>query len=292
MSVAKVRYGWKMRTLACAAFRILRIAPPVRHWSGGNILIRRIRKHAARQDWFAVAVDLAIVVIGVYLGIQASNWNQDRQDRSVARELLTQVIGNLKANEDDLRARSSYYAQVQKHAIAALNALDAPSRQGDEAFLVDAYQASQAWRRPFQRTAFDELQNSGLASKIGDVRTRAAISAYSVTAQGFDLTGLRSTDYREQLRRTMDLRTQKLIRAKCDDRMQRQPSGGEAPALPESCHLGLEAADAERAAERVKTIPEMDKELTRLIIDIDQKQALFARMLRDAAELRGTLERQ
>jgi hypothetical protein len=40
----------------------------------------------------------------------------------------------------------------------------------------------------------------------------------------------------------------------------------------------------------VKAIPELDQELTRLIVDIDQKQALFARMIRNARELRRTLE--
>lgn len=245
-----------------------------------------------RQDWFAVAVDLAIVVIGVYLGIQASNWNQDRQDRAVVRELRAQLIANLKANEDDLRARSQYYGQVQAHAVAALHAIEQPGAPLGEAFLIDSYQASQAWRRPFDRTAFDELRNSGLAPKIGDIRTRAAISAYSVGAEGFDLTGLRQTDYREQLRRSMDLTTQKLIRAKCDDRMQRQPSGVEAPILPKSCSVGMRSGDVQRAVARVKTIPELDKELTRLVIDIDQKQALFARMLRNAVELRQTLKAQ
>ena len=258
--------------------------------AGEAYLIRRIRTHAARQDWFAVAVDLGIVVIGVYLGIQASNWNQDRQDRNVASELRTQLISNLKANQDDLKARSKYYAQVQNHAVAALQAIEAPSPRLGEAFLVDAYQASQLWRRPFDRTAFDELQSSGLANKVGNVATRARISAYSVSVQGFDITGLHATDYREQLRRTMDLRTQKLIRAKCDDRMQRQPSGGEAPVLPDSCRLGMNGDDIQRAAARVKSIPELDKELTRLVIDIDQKQALFGRMLRDAAELQRSLE--
>ena len=41
-------------------------------------MIRRIREHVAHHNWFAVAIDLAIVVIGVFLGTQASNWNQTR----------------------------------------------------------------------------------------------------------------------------------------------------------------------------------------------------------------------
>ena len=251
-------------------------------------MIRRIRAHAGKHDWFAVAVDLGIVVIGVYLGIQASNWNQDRNARAEARELRGEIIANLKANQADLAARSHYYGQVQVHAVAALEGI---GRQADEAFLIDAYQASQVWLRPFERTAFEELESSGLAQQLGDVRTRSAISAYSVTAGGFESTGLGVTSYREKLRRAMDLRTQELIRKDCGDRMQSLPGGTQVPVLPATCRIGLSAVDAERAAARVRAIPELDQELTRLIVDIDQKQALFARMLRNATDLRVRLER-
>lgn len=255
-------------------------------------MIRRIRTHAAKQDWFAVAIDLAIVVIGVFLGIQASNWNQDRQDRAEARQLRSQIIDNLKANEADLTARSKYYGQVQKHAIAALESLDGTHQADDETFVVNAYQASQIWRRPFDRTAFDEWANSGgLGRKIGDAQVRGAISAYSVTANGFEATGLGASTFREKLRRSMDFKTQDRIRNECGDRMQALPSGGEFPVLPETCQLGMTKTDVERAAARVRSIPEIEQELTRLIVDIDQKRALFDRMLRDARELRSRLER-
>ena len=251
-------------------------------------MIRRIRAHAAKHDWFAVVVDLGIVVIGVYLGIQASNWNQDRHNRASARELRGEIIANLKANQADLAARSRYYGQVQTHAIAALGGI---AGQDDETFLIHAYQASQVWLRPFERTAFEELESSGLAQDIGDVRTRSAISAYSVTAGGFESTGLGVTSYREKLRRAMDLRTQELIKTNCGDRMQALPEGIQVPVLPATCRIGLSAADAGRAAARVRAIPQLDQELTRLIVDIDQKQALFARMLRGATDVRMRLER-
>ena len=46
------------------------------------MVIRRIRDHVADHNWFAVAVDVGIVVAGVFLGNQVSNWNQDRLDRA------------------------------------------------------------------------------------------------------------------------------------------------------------------------------------------------------------------
>jgi hypothetical protein len=36
--------------------------------------LRRVTGHVQKQDWFAVGVDFAIVVVGVFVGIQVSNW--------------------------------------------------------------------------------------------------------------------------------------------------------------------------------------------------------------------------
>ena len=40
------------------------------------MVIRQIRQHATTHNWFAVVVDLAVVGIGVFIGIEAANWNQ------------------------------------------------------------------------------------------------------------------------------------------------------------------------------------------------------------------------
>jgi hypothetical protein len=49
------------------------------------MILRRVREHVGSHNWFAVAVDFVIVVIGVFVGIQASNWNQARAERSQGR---------------------------------------------------------------------------------------------------------------------------------------------------------------------------------------------------------------
>ena len=50
------------------------------------IIIRRFTEHFRRQDWFALLMDLLIVVVGIYLGLQVDAWNTARQDRITERE--------------------------------------------------------------------------------------------------------------------------------------------------------------------------------------------------------------
>ena len=46
------------------------------------MILHRLTEHVRRQDWFAVFLDFVIVVVGVFIGIQVSNWNAARQDRA------------------------------------------------------------------------------------------------------------------------------------------------------------------------------------------------------------------
>jgi hypothetical protein len=45
------------------------------------MILRRLMLHVKEQNWFAVGLDFLIVVVGVFIGIQVSNWNDVRRDR-------------------------------------------------------------------------------------------------------------------------------------------------------------------------------------------------------------------
>ncbi len=46
------------------------------------MLLRRVIEHVKAQNWTAVALDFLIVVVGVFIGIQVSNWNAARGERA------------------------------------------------------------------------------------------------------------------------------------------------------------------------------------------------------------------
>ena len=102
------------------------------------MVIRRIRDHVATHNWFAVAVDLSIVIAGVFLGMQASNWNQERIERRQAREYRLMLIDDLDSNLANMANRKEYYRWVRDEALATLAALKRPSGELGEQFLIDA----------------------------------------------------------------------------------------------------------------------------------------------------------
>ncbi len=68
------------------------------------MILRRITEHVKAQNWFAVAIDFVIVVVGVFIGIEVSNWNAALADRNREQVLIERVAADFEAIESRLSA--------------------------------------------------------------------------------------------------------------------------------------------------------------------------------------------
>lgn len=256
------------------------------------MVIRRIRDHATDANWFAVAIDLLIVVIGVFLGMQASNWNEARVERQEGESYRARLVEDLRANESDLRQRRDYYSQVRHHALAALNVLEHPSTPAGEPFLIDAFQATQIVPRTMSRFTYDEMIAAGGLDRLGDSGLRTQIKNFYAGMETAETT-LRSTPpYREHLRRVMPYTVQQRARMRCRETLTTASSGEQWNVLPKSCGLGLDPAAVTMAATKVRSSPGMMDDLTRHLIDLDLKLDLFDLIEGRARKLRQRMEAQ
>ncbi len=64
------------------------------------MILRSITEHVKAQNWFAVGLDFLIVVVGVFVGLQAQQWNDARQDRR------DEVVFLRALHEDVIRAEA------------------------------------------------------------------------------------------------------------------------------------------------------------------------------------------
>ncbi len=56
------------------------------------MILRRLAEGVRQQDWFTVVVEVLIVVVGIFLGLQVDGWNKARQDRLLEQEYLERII--------------------------------------------------------------------------------------------------------------------------------------------------------------------------------------------------------
>lgn len=55
------------------------------------MILRRITEHLKSQNWFAVAIEFVIVVVGVFMGLQVQDWNDQRKQRLEEYDLLVRL---------------------------------------------------------------------------------------------------------------------------------------------------------------------------------------------------------
>lgn len=99
------------------------------------MILRRLTKHVKDQNWFAVALDFCIVVAGVFIGLQVSNWNERRADRVAERELLVRVERDVAAAID---LKSAWLSDMETHRSHLLEAVGIVQNQPAEKAIDDA----------------------------------------------------------------------------------------------------------------------------------------------------------
>ena len=59
------------------------------------MLLRSITKHVREQNWFAVALDFFIVVVGILIAFQITEWSEQRQEASLETTYLNRLAADL-----------------------------------------------------------------------------------------------------------------------------------------------------------------------------------------------------
>jgi hypothetical protein len=73
------------------------------------MILQRIAHHLKQQQWTAVLIELAIVVLGIFLGFQVTDWASERASRSAEARHLEEIAEDLRADAEtlDVIARSA-----------------------------------------------------------------------------------------------------------------------------------------------------------------------------------------
>ncbi|KJS39716.1 MAG: hypothetical protein VR74_00560 [Hyphomonas sp. BRH_c22] len=62
------------------------------------MILRRLTKHMEDQNWFAVGLDFCIVVLGILIAFQITNWSAARQDNLIYEQARARVIEEANTN--------------------------------------------------------------------------------------------------------------------------------------------------------------------------------------------------
>lgn len=223
------------------------------------MILRRLISNLRTQNWTAIGLELAIVIIGVFIGTQVSNWNEQRLERRQTERMLSQLQPELQGLLGFFEGARTYYATTRSYADIAFAGWERRPGVTDEQFVIAAYQASQItgigtsgenWALIF---GADQLRN------IEDPGLRRALS--NVMTFNFDYVDAPAvaTKFREDVRRVIPDPVQVAIRDRCGDR--NHPVNPLVIVLPRTCTYDLPDDVAASTAAALRGRPELADDL-------------------------------
>ena len=179
------------------------------------MIIRRIIESLRAQDFTIVAIELFVVIFGVFIGIQFSNWNDARMDAARAHSYLERIHADLGADILNYHDRMEFWEDVSEYGAQGLKYVRT-GELGDLAewdLLLAYFQASQIGEFYTTQTTYDELKSGGELGLISDLELRNSLAYYYTNADNPVLT--ERPVYREHVRGKIPFEIQNYIWEDC-----------------------------------------------------------------------------
>jgi len=183
------------------------------------MILRNLSQSLKEQNWTAIWIEFVLLVAGVFLGIQVSNWNEQRVTDKKAAMFTERLRADLRVEVWRYNAINFYYDDVLSNARKALDALEGSATLSNEALLIAAYRATQYAEYVQYRATYDELTSTGNIGLVADPSLRKmATEIYSTTLyRNIKDEGINSR-YRSAFRMLVPISVQEGVAASCGDR--------------------------------------------------------------------------
>lgn len=142
-----------------------------------NHAIRNLRE----RDWFSVGVELFVLVLGIVLALQASNWANQRRDRADERDYLRRLLDDNAANRAIIEhglERNRRTAELARSLSEALASDREPDPQAMTLVLCKWFVQPALH---LQQSTYAEMVSSGKLLLLRDQRLRAQLAEEDAT---------------------------------------------------------------------------------------------------------------
>ncbi|MGI9201165.1 MAG: hypothetical protein ACR2QL_08910 [Woeseiaceae bacterium] len=178
------------------------------------MLLRRVTQHVREQDWTAIGIDFVIVVVGVFIGIQVSNWNDERESRVSEQAFVESIRNDIAQNINDSLGYFEMLSSVRDHGYRSLESFDSDTSCQERcwAMLVDFFIASQWIDIRTNRAMYDEIKRSGLPR---DLALKAILTRYYGSTEQITIIGEQLPRFRELVRSVIPAAVQQSMWEDC-----------------------------------------------------------------------------
>ena len=145
------------------------------------MILRRVIEHVKAQNWFAVAIDFVIVVVGVFIGLQVSNWNAERsleeREKVYLQQLLIDLESDRATGERGVVSADSIDAAAES-LLAVLEGGDNGAPVSDAELVRSVTFAGYAYLPQTNATTYNEMISTGALGLLRSAELKRALGEY------------------------------------------------------------------------------------------------------------------
>ena len=209
------------------------------------------------RDWNYLFTEMVIVLFGVFLGMEFSNWNEKRRETAEIERLLGQLKDELAYQARGDVKLDAYYDVTDRYGAVALAGWANDPAVSDREFVIAAMQASQITGISYDTMNWGQIFGSSLIRSIDDDPLREAMVRMLTADQtGQEWTILR-TDYRRSVRGIIPFDIQTRIHDDCGDISDED----QFISLPEACDIDIDPDRAASIAAKLRARPDLVEKL-------------------------------
>ena len=144
------------------------------------MILRRLSKSIRKQDWFAVLIEFVVVVAGIFAGLQANDWAQERQDRRQEQAALERLFLEAKSAHqllDFYVQEALRMNQMRRNSVQFVDS-DAPVPEDELPLKIGINTLAMFPPIILVSVAYDELKSSGQMQLIRSAAVRGQIAEF------------------------------------------------------------------------------------------------------------------
>jgi hypothetical protein len=153
-----------------------------------QMIVRRLTHAIREQNWFAVVLEVAVVVIGIFIGLEVNDWNQQRLERKSDQRALALFVDELQLMLEEARVDlRDVTASMQDLSSGTEIALKCDASEEERARLIAAIGSTLNWRVPDVRpSGLAEIGNSGTLARLGNPELSRAVGSIHQSIKAID----------------------------------------------------------------------------------------------------------
>ena len=144
------------------------------------MIVQRLYQAIRNQNWANVLVEFLIVVLGIFVGLQANNWNESRLERQQEQESLARLLREAENSVAFIDRQINMFASVIDSQHVLLQILTSQDEAPAQTEIAERGYRSLTYYPAMApaRAAYDELTSTGGIQLIRSQAVREAVALY------------------------------------------------------------------------------------------------------------------